>query len=239
MNPVQLNHTFSTLFPDWTALQRIAQNGYSELYAVGGSVRDAILNRPLVDLDLVCHGRDMNHWEDYITSLGGGHFFTLGKEDRITRRLVSHGCTFDLTPMDGDSIITDLKHRDFTINAMAFGLHDDSFHDPHHGLQALEQHRILCVSPKSLQNDPLRILRAIRFSLTINDLSLPPETIKQMANAREGLVEIAGERIGHEFSLILSQQHAAAGIRQLVETKALFTLFSVFLPFLFFCETIA
>ncbi|NIA19219.1 MAG: HD domain-containing protein [Xanthomonadaceae bacterium] len=229
MNPVQLNHTFNTLFPDWTDLQRIAHNGHAELYAVGGSVRDAVLNRPLTDLDLVCHDRDMEHWEHQITSLGGGHFFTLGKEDRITRRLVSHGCTFDLTPMDGDSITADLKRRDFTINAMAVGLHDGSFHDPIHGLQALEQQQLLCVSPTSLKDDPLRILRAIRFSLTI-DIQLPPETIEQMTKAREGLLEVAGERIGSEFSLILSRQDAATGIRLLAETRALFTLFSALLP---------
>ncbi|MCD6150585.1 MAG: HD domain-containing protein, partial [Deltaproteobacteria bacterium] len=229
MNPVELNHAFSTLFPYWTALQNIACSGHHELYAVGGSIRDAISNRPLVDLDLVCHGRNMEHWEHQITSLGGGHFFTLGKEDRITRRLVSHDCTFDLTPIDGDSITTDLKRRDFTINAMALGLHDGSFHDPHHGLQALEQHQLLCVSPTSLKADPLRILRAIRFSLTM-DLQLPPVTINQITTAREGLMEVAGERIGSELSLILIQQHAAAGIRRLADTRALFTLFSSLLP---------
>jgi putative nucleotidyltransferase with HDIG domain len=229
MNVIELNHAFSTLFPNWTALQHIARSGHHELYAVGGSVRDAISNRHLVDLDMVCHGRDMEHWEHQITSFGGGHFFTLGKEDRITRRLVSHGGTFDLTPMDGDSIITDLKRRDFTINAMALGLHDDSFHDPHYGLQALGQHQLLCVSPTSLDDDPLRILRAIRFSLTI-DIQLPPETIERMTKAREGLLEVAGERIGSEFSLILARQHAAAGIRLLADTKALFILFSSLLP---------
>jgi putative nucleotidyltransferase with HDIG domain len=230
MNPVELNDAFSTLFPDWTALQHIAHNGAGrQLYAVGGSIRDAILNRPLTDLDLVCHARDMEHWEGHIAHLNGGHFFTLGKGDRITRRLVSHDCTFDLTPMDGDSITTDLKRRDFTINAMALGLHDGSFHDPHQGLQALEQHQLLCVSAKSLVDDPLRILRAIRFSLTIN-VQLPPETVEQMTKAREGLLEVAGERIGSELSLILTQQYAAAGIRLLADTRALFTLFSSLLP---------
>ncbi len=230
MNPVELNYALSTLFPDWTALQNIARSGHHELYAVGGSIRDAILNRPLVDLDLVCHSRNMEHWEHQITSLGGGHFFTLGKEDRITRRIVIHDCTFDLTPIgDEDSITTDLKRRDFTINAMALGLHDGSLHDPHHGLQALEQHQLLCVSPTSLKADPLRILRAIRFSLTM-DLQLPPVTINQITTARDGLMEVAGERIGSELSLILVQQHAAAGIRLLADTKALFTLFSSFSP---------
>jgi len=230
INPVELNHTFSNLFPEWTALQHIARSGHHELYAVGGSIRDAILNRQLTDLDLVCHLQDMEYWEGHIAArLGSGHFFTLGKENRITRRLVSHGCTLDLTPMDGDSITTDLQRRDFTINAMALGLHDDSFHDPHRGLQALGQHQLLCVSPTSLKDDPLRILRAIRFSLTI-DIQLPTETIKQMTAARKGLMEVAGERIGSELSLILSQRNAAAGIRLLAETRALFTLFSALLP---------
>ncbi|MEA3241767.1 MAG: HD domain-containing protein [Pseudomonadota bacterium] len=229
MNPVELNHAFSTLFPDWTALQNIAHKGDPELYAVGGSVRDAILNRQLTDMDLVCHARDMDHWEKHITRLSGKHFFTLGKENRITRRLVSHDCTFDLTPMEGDSITTDLKRRDFTINAMAHGLHDDSFHDPHHGLQAMEQRQLLCVSAKSLVDDPLRILRGIRFSLTVN-MQLPSETIEQMTKAREGLLEVAGERIGSELSLILSRKDAAVGIRRLADTRALFTLFSSLLP---------
>ena len=229
MNPVELNHAFSSLFPPWEKWRHIARTEHLELYAVGGSIRDVILNRRLADLDLVCHSRDLEQWEKHIAGLGKGHFFTLGKEDRITRRLVSRDYSCDLTPLEGNSITADLKRRDFTINAMALGLHDGSFHDPHHGLQALEQYQLFCVSPTSLKDDPLRILRAVRFVLTLK-MQLPPETSSLMAAARQGLPEVAGERIGNELSLILSQDHAAAGIRLLAETRALFALFSPFLP---------
>lgn len=229
MNPAELHLEFNTLFPNGERLQQVARDEHLPLYAVGGCIRDAFLKRPLTDLDLVCHPRDLELWEGHIANLHGGHFFTLGKENRITRRLVSHGYTFDLTPMDGDSITADLKRRDFTINAMALGLHDGNFHDPHDGRQALEQHQLLCVTPTSLEDDPLRILRAIRFALTIQ-AQLPPKTRKQISDARRGLFEVAGERIGSEFSLILSQQHATAGIRLLAETGALCALFSVLSP---------
>ncbi len=226
---ISLHHTFDQLFPQWTKLRQIARESRTELYVVGGSVRDALLHRPLADLDMVCQTQKMEYWEKHITQLSGGHFFTLGKEGLITRRLVSDSFSFDLTPLEGDDIATDLQRRDFTINAIALGLHDDSFHDPHHGREALEQRQLLCVSPTSLSNDPLRILRAARFALTL-DLQLPPETTRLMAAARQGLADIAGERIGNELSLILSQNHAATGIRLLADTKVLDTLFSPLLP---------
>ena len=219
-----LHHTFNRLFPQWAELRQIARETRTELYVVGGSVRDALLCRPLADLDMVCQAREMEYWENQIARLSGGHFFTLGKERLITRRLVSGNFSFDLTPLEGDNLAADLQRRDFTINAIALGLHDDSFHDPHHGRQALEQRQLLCVSPTSLSSDPLRILRAVRFVLTL-DLQLPPETTRLMLDARSGLTDIAGERIGNELSMILARPHAAAGIRRLADTRALDTLF--------------
>jgi poly(A) polymerase len=219
-----LHHTFNHLFPQWAKLRQIARESQTELYVVGGSVRDALLHRPLADMDMVCQARNMEYWEKHIAQLSGGHFFTLGKEGLITRRLVSGSFSFDLTPLEGDDIAADLQRRDFTINAIALGLHDDSFHDPHYGLEALKQRQLLCVSPTSLQSDPLRILRAVRFALTL-DMQLPTATTELMAAARPGLTDIAGERIGNELSLILTHPHAAAGIRRLADTKALDTMF--------------
>ena len=224
-----MHHTFNQLFPQWNKLQQIARETRTELYVVGGSVRDALLHRPLADMDMVCQARNMGYWEKHIAQLSSGHFFTLGKEGLFTRRLVSGSFSFDLTPLEGDDIAADLQRRDFTINAIALGLHDDSFHDPHHGRQALEQRQLLCVSPTSLHNDPLRILRAVRFALTL-DMQLPTATTELMAAARPGLTDIAGERIGNELSLILTHPHAAAGIRRLADTKALDTMFSPLHP---------
>ncbi|MBN2333272.1 MAG: CCA tRNA nucleotidyltransferase [Deltaproteobacteria bacterium] len=215
--------------PGWTRLMEVAHRHCLPLFIVGGTVRNLILERQLADVDLVCRPQELAIWEDHLATIMDSHFFTLGKDERITRRLVSRGVTFDLTPMEGRSITEDLRRRDFTINAMAYGIHDDHFHDPHAGLQALAAKKIIAVHESSLDNDPLRILRAVRFSLGL-DYCIDPATIEQMRNGRQGLLQTAGERIGSEFHHILTHERATTGIRLLRETRALFTLFPSLFP---------
>ena len=89
----------------------------------------------------------------------------------------------------------DMARRDFTINAMAIRLSDGSLVDPFHGVDDLERRELRTVSPTSFADDPLRLVRALRFVSQLG-FELAPETEAQMHDAASGLAHVSAERIG-------------------------------------------
>ena len=89
----------------------------------------------------------------------------------------------------------DMARRDFTINAMARRLEDGSLLDPFGGVDDLERRRLRTVGPTSFEDDPLRLVRALRFVSQL-DFDLAPETLSQMHAAAPGLAHVSAERIG-------------------------------------------
>ena len=89
----------------------------------------------------------------------------------------------------------DMARRDFTINAMARRLEDGILVDPFGGVDDLERRRLRTVGPTSFEDDPLRLVRALRFVSQL-DFDLAPETLAQMHEAAPGLAHVSAERIG-------------------------------------------
>ena len=88
-----------------------------------------------------------------------------------------------------------MARRDFTINAMARRLEDGSLLDPFGGVDDLERRQLRTVGPTSFEDDPLRLVRALRFVSQL-DFDLAPETLSQMHAAAPGLAHVSAERIG-------------------------------------------
>ncbi|MEO0102388.1 MAG: HD domain-containing protein, partial [candidate division WOR-3 bacterium] len=158
--------------------------------------------------------------------------FVLLSEEEDEARVVKKGIdgqvfTFDFKGMVGGEIFTDLKDRDFTINAIAFGPLNDiekaKVLDPFNGILAIRKKVIRTVSSDALSNDPLRILRAIRFALELNfqidkDLWLQGKGVS--------LSGVAKERIGYEILRILSTQDSYPYIKKLFLVGILPQIFS-------------
>ena len=111
-----------------------------------------------------------------------------------------------------------MARRDFTINAMARRLEDGSLVDPFGGVDDLARRQLRTVGPTSFDDDPLRLVRGLRFVSQL-DFDLAPETLAQMEAAAPGLAHVSAERIGGgiradgqgELSkLLLGQQPARA-----------------------------
>jgi poly(A) polymerase len=174
--------------------RRFAERGH-ELYLVGGTVRDALLDRtvPDADIDLTTDATPdqvlavvrARNWSDGVW-LQGARFGTVGvrkgsfKLEITTFRSDSYRedsrkpeVTF------GHSIEEDLARRDFTVNAMAMRLPDGPFIDPHGGLGDLAAKRLRTPSSPavSFDDDPLRMLRAARFAAQL-ELTPTPERIR-------------------------------------------------------------
>lgn len=168
-----------------------------EAWIVGGAVRDELLGRPVVDLDIACREPEA------AARRYGGPVFPLSERHGAWRVALDGGQTVDFTPLQG-AIEADLATRDFTINAIAQPLHGGDPVDPFGGLRDLEQRVLRAVRPSVYQDDPLRLLRAVRLEDELG-FRLDEET-EQSVRKHAALVDRpAGERILAELVRLSSQ----------------------------------
>ncbi len=187
------------------------------VYLVGGSVRDLLLGiRDIKDIDVLMPAGSEDVARRFSDSIGGSFFF-LNEERKITRVVKQHdGATiqFDFTNFEGPDLQTDLGRRDFTVNAMALDLRDfiqnkslDSLIDLFHGREDIKNRLIRAVKPHVLDEDPLRLLRAVRFAASLG-FSIEEGTASQIRSRATLVTQPSPERIRDEFFQVLSQRSA-------------------------------
>ncbi|MGD1853802.1 MAG: CCA tRNA nucleotidyltransferase [Leptolyngbyaceae cyanobacterium] len=194
---------------------------------VGGSVRDALLERQAdyLDLDFVLPDGAVAIASDIARRYRAG-FVVLDADNQIARAVFDQA-TIDFAQQVGPTLETDLQRRDFTINAIAYHPQSDRLIDPLNGMADLKQQTLRMVSRENLAEDPLRLLRAYRqaaqlgFTIDSNTRC----TIRELAPL---LKTIAAERIRHELDALLSQPHGATCFRMAWQDG----LFDVWLPHL-------
>ena len=172
-------------------------------YLVGGSVRDALLQRYKipVDLDFVLPEKAIATAQKMAKLYQAG-FVILDREREIARVVFPQG-TLDLALQEGGSLETDLKRRDFTINAIAYNIHSQQLVDPLGGLADLQQGILRMVSPANLEDDPLRLLRAFRQAAQLN-FTIEDKTRKAIKERAFLLKTIAAERVQAELNYIFT-----------------------------------
>jgi hypothetical protein len=160
-------------------------------YVVGGAVRDELLGRPIVDLDVAC--RDPRRAARAYGRRVGGAVFSLSDRHGAWRVALADGRTVDFTPLL-DGIETDLRTRDFTVNAIARPVGRREYVDPLGGRSDLDARSLRAVSATVFDDDPLRLLRAVRLEDELG-VRLDEET-EALVRRRAALVTFpAGERI--------------------------------------------
>jgi putative nucleotidyltransferase with HDIG domain len=192
------------------------------IYLVGGIIRDMLLNRPSYDLDLVTSADAMKIARDLADKLGGA-YFPLDTKRNVARIILkdivrdrnsaSQINRIDISKFQGADLAHDLKGRDFTFNAMAMHLHDqDRLIDPSGGASDLLSKRLRACSENTFLNDPVRILRAVRFSVNLG-FTIQPDTLRLMEQAIPHLPEISAERLRDELFRMLVLPHTATAMR--------------------------
>src|SRR5919201_2545244 len=212
--------------------QRFTQRGH-ELYLVGGTVRDALLDRASPDVDLTTDASPdqilavvrAGGWADGVWLQGvrygavgvrkGGFRLeiTAFRSDRYREDSRKPEVTF------GRSIEEDLARRDFTVNAMAMRLPDGPFVDPHGGLADLAAGRLRTPSSPavSFEDDPLRMLRAARFAAQL-ELIPTRETLAGIGERHARLAIVSRERIRDELEKLLLGRAPGKGLWIVVQT---------------------
>jgi tRNA nucleotidyltransferase/poly(A) polymerase len=180
-----------------------------DAWVVGGAVRDELLGRPVLDLDIAC-SRPEGAARAY-AARGGGAVFPLSVQHGGWRVAVEDGRTVDFVPLQGGSIEADLGTRDFAINAIAVPLAGGDPIDPYGGQADLERRVIRVVSPRVFDDDPLRLLRAVRLEDELG-FRLDAESEALVRDRAPLAGSPAGERILDELRRL-----SAAGYERLDE----------------------
>jgi putative nucleotidyltransferase with HDIG domain len=133
--------------------------------------------------------------------------------------------SIDLTFLQGETIEEDLQRRDFTINAIAFSLRDETLHWVKGSPEDTRKRLIRTVSIHSIDQDPLRMLRAIRYLCTLDGFSLEKGLKEEISVKKGKILNLPGERIKSELDQILLSPQPAIGMKILYESDLLLTLF--------------
>ncbi|PWA12346.1 CCA tRNA nucleotidyltransferase [Pueribacillus theae] len=206
-------------------LEKLLEHGH-EAYFVGGAVRDSLLGRPIHDIDIATSAKPQEVQKLFKSVIPVGI-------EHGTVIVVLNGVAYEVTTFRRESeykdfrrpkqvafisnLHEDLKRRDFTINAMALD-YNGKLIDPFNGQKDIENKLIRTVgSPyERFQEDPLRMLRAIRFLSQLN-FSLEKETYSTIKKMNAHITHLSVERIAQEFEKLMLGQANNNALQHLVQ----------------------
>ncbi len=206
--------------------------GGRQLHLVGGPVRDALRGVPSADLDFTTDARpeEVLRIVEPLASTTWTTGIAYGTIGALVRGVHCEITTFRADRYDGhsrnpqvqygESLVDDLRRRDFTMNAMAFSVTGDRvFTDPYGGLADLARGTLRTpgTPQESFGDDPLRMLRAARFVSTLG-VTPAPEVVAAMREMSAQLARITAERVQVELSKLLLGAAPRAGLELLVDT---------------------
>lgn len=230
--------------PLFTQLRETAAGLGSKAYVIGGYVRDALLNRPSKDIDVVVEGKGIDlakAFADKIGSNGFSYFENFGtamvvhedwEVEFVGARKESYRRESRKPIVEEGTLEDDQIRRDFTINAMSISLNDEDFgelHDPFGGLDDI-RHKIIRTPTDpdvTFDDDPLRMMRAIRFATQLN-FTIEANTLASIGKNKDRISIVSQERITDELNKILLSAEPSIGFNLLFETGLLHIIFPDF-----------
>ncbi|HFU4216675.1 TPA: CCA tRNA nucleotidyltransferase [Streptococcus suis] len=225
---MKLNNLPSEFQEALPILEKIKAAGY-EAYFVGGSVRDAILGRPIHDVDIATSSYPQETKQIFPRTIDVGieHGTVLvlegSKEYEITTFRTEEEYVDFRRPSQVSfvrSLEEDLKRRDFTVNAFALD-EEAQIVDLFDGMTDLENHtlRAVGIPAERFNEDALRIMRGFRFAATL-DFEIEPTTFTAMVETAPLLEKISVERSFIEFDKLLMADFWRKGLRAMINSKA-------------------
>ena len=228
--------------PELSLLQKIAgaaSANKTPAFLVGGFVRDKIMGRPTKDIDVVCLGdaiavaqtlsgkeTSVNVFKNFGTAQVVIDGFDV---EFVGARKESYAHHSRKPTVEPGTLEDDQNRRDFTINAMAISLNQDDFGrlvDPFNGLQHIKEKKLVTpLAPGiTFSDDPLRMMRGIRFASQLN-FTLTPETFEAIKENAYRISIVSGERIADELNKILLSEKPSIGFNLLFESGLLQLIF--------------
>ncbi len=209
-----------------------------ETYVVGGYVRDLILNRPSKDIDFVCVGSGIELAQKVAAALGPDIHVTIFKSfgtaqivygdlelEFVGARKESYRLDSRKPIVENGTLEDDQKRRDFTINALAISLNKKSYGDlidPFNGQEDMKKKIIRTPLDPAItfSDDPLRMMRAVRFASQLN-YDIEADAFQAIINQAERLQIVSQERITDELNKIILSQVPSYGFKLLFHSGLL------------------
>ncbi|WP_419701205.1 CCA tRNA nucleotidyltransferase [Mucilaginibacter sp. NFX135] len=226
--------------PVFSIISKLAAQHNLQVYAIGGFVRDIFLNRPSKDIDIVIIGNGIAFAEAVAARLKVKvavykNFGTASLKyqdlevEFVGARKESYRRDSRKPIVEDGTLEDDQKRRDFTINALAISLHPDTFGDlldPFNGIADLEQKLIRTpLNPnETFSDDPLRMMRAIRFATQLN-FRIDEIAVEAIRNNADRISIISQERITDELNKIILSPVPSIGFNYLFDTSLLHKIF--------------
>lgn len=227
--------------PVFKVVSEVADEMGVEAYTVGGFVRDAILYRPCKDIDIVVVGKGIDLALKVAEKLGNlqvNVFKTFGTAQLVYEdydiefvgaRKESYNRESRKPVVEDGTLEDDQKRRDFTINALAIGLNKRNYGvllDPFNGLQDMESRIIRTPLEPDItySDDPLRMMRAIRFATQL-DFQIEPKSFESICRNKERINIISKERIAEELNKIILADIPSIGFNLLFDSGLLHIIF--------------
>jgi len=192
------------------------------IFIVGGALRDRLLGRNSVDIDIAVQGNPQKLAEQ-IAERTHSRVIPLGQHTHPLFRVVTPSHTIDITRLQGDSINTDLRRRDFTINALAYEVCTHSVIDVTRGINDIHDRLIRRVSHTCFQDDPLRLLRAYRLASQL-DFQIEDDTRRALHQDAVLISNPAVERIQAELMSILAGPRVHYWLTCMADATVLFQI---------------
>lgn len=228
--------------PVFKVISAVAAEMQLPVFVVGGWVRDLLLERPSKDIDIVCVGSGIELAQRVAQKLGNNYpvhvFKNFGTAqivyddfdiEFVGARKESYRSESRKPIVEDGSLEDDQNRRDLTINALAISLSPESFGellDPFHGLEDLKLKRLRTPLDPDItySDDPLRMLRTIRFASQLN-FEIDPDSLASIAKNKERIAIISKERITDELNKILLSAKPSVGFKLLYDTGLLKLIF--------------
>ena len=220
----------------------IARDRKKEVYAVGGVVRDLLLDKEIKEVDLMVIGDGIEFAKIIADKLGVPKIVPFPKfstahipskpipvEVAAAREEIYSSESRKPTKVKYTDLVGDLIRRDFTINAMALSIAPGNFgdlHDPYNGIKDLKEKKLITpLDPnKTFSEDPLRMMRAAYFASKL-DLKIEKNCLESIQHESDRISIVSQERITNEFTKILSTDKPSIGLNILQETGLMKKIF--------------
>ncbi len=226
--------------PVFNVIAKVAASRKVEAFVIGGYVRDLFLKRPSNDIDIVVLGNGIDFAEEVAQKLkvkvsvfknfGTASLKYQNAElEFVGARKESYRLESRKPIVEDGTLEDDQNRRDFTINAMAVALNQENFADlvdPFNGLTDLENKLIRTpLNPEiTFSDDPLRMMRAIRFASQLS-FNIDPAALEAIKTNRERIKIVSQERVTDELNKIITSPKPSVGFIYLFETGLLQLIF--------------
>ncbi len=237
-----MNYKEKLTHPIFNVIKSAAKEINAEAYVIGGWVRDIILNRPCKDIDILCVGSGIELANCVSDKLGDSYKVTVFKSfgtaqivyddyciEFVGARKESYRSESRKPIVENGTFDDDINRRDFTINTLAISLGHDNYGDLIDHLNGLaDLNNKIIKTPLNPDNtysdDPLRMMRAIRFASQLQ-YTIQAESLKSIKSNAKRIDIISRERITDELNKIVLSPTPSVGFKLLYDTGLLSVIF--------------